>query len=105
MTVACPAPEWPAALLEEGPPEDPSILLRGETTIGGVRFTLTAVRVDPIRFGPDFRRDRTTGVYAPYGLSELLDRLSDLVDVAEASALRLGTGSYLMWMLPGSGGA
>lgn len=100
MTVACPAPQWPEGLLEEGPPEDPTILLRGEARIGGARFTVTAVRVDPIRFGPDFRFDRTISVYAAYGLSELLDSLSELIDVAEASALRLSTGSYRLWMLP-----
>jgi hypothetical protein len=100
MTVTCPAPQWPAGLLEEGPPGDPTILLRGEATIGGARFTVTAVRVDPIRFGPDFRSDQPMSVYAAYGLSELLDNLSELIDVAEASTVRLSTGSYRLWMLP-----
>jgi hypothetical protein len=35
----------------------------------------------------------------------LLDRLSELVDVAEAPVLQLQTGSYLVWMLPGNVGA
>ena len=105
MTSACPAPEWPGALLEEGPPEDRSILLRGETTIGGVRFSLTAVRMDPIRFGPDFLPQQNSEVYAAYDLSQLVDKLSELFDVAEASTLRLSSGSYLLWMLPRSGEA
>jgi hypothetical protein len=29
-----------------------------------------------------------------------LDSLSELIDVAEASTLRLSTGSYRLWMLP-----
>ena len=44
MTVACPSPEWPSGLLEQGPPQDPSILLRGEATIGSARFVVTAVQ-------------------------------------------------------------
>lgn len=102
MTVAFPLPEWPARLREAGPPEDPSILLRGEAAIGGTTFNLTAIRVDPVRFGPDFRPDRTPKVYAAYELSALLDSLSELTEISEASSVRLGTGTYLMWMLPGS---
>ena len=103
MTVVCPAPEWPGSLVEDGPPEDRSILLRGEATIGGVRFSLTAMRMDPIRFGPDLRPEHGSSVYAAYSLSDMLDKLSDVMDVAEAATLQLSTGSYLLWMLPGNG--
>jgi hypothetical protein len=104
MTVACPSPEWPSGLLEQGPPQDPSILLRGEATIGSARFVVTAVRVNPIRYGPDFRPDQSTSIYANCNLSALLDSLSDLIEVSEASTLRLETGNYVIWMLPQSGG-
>ncbi len=100
MTVACPAPEWPTELLEEGPTQDRSILLRGEAAIGGAAFRVTAIRVNPIRFGPDYRMDCDAAIYANYDLPALLDRLSELVDVAELPTLQLRTGNYLMWMLP-----
>ena len=102
MAVACPPPQWPAALLEEGPEGDSSILLRGEATIGGTRFAVTAVRVNPVHYGPDYRADQNTRIYTGYNLSGLLDSLSDLVEIAEASTLALGTGRYLLWMLPHS---
>jgi hypothetical protein len=100
MTVACPAPEWPGSLATAGPPEDPTILLRGQVAIGATRFALTAMRVDPIRYGPDFRDDLDRSVYAEFQLAPLLDLVSELVGVAEPSTLRLGTGEYLVWMVP-----
>jgi len=99
MTIAFPQPQWPAGLFEEGPSQDPSILLRGEAEIGGARFVVTAVRVNPIRFGPDFRPNQSRSVYAEYNLQGLLDPLWDLVEVSEASMLRLANGSYVLWMV------
>ena len=64
MTIACPAPQWPEGLLEEGPPEDPTILLRGEAGIGGAHFTVTAVRVDPIPVRARLRFDGPSRVCA-----------------------------------------
>jgi hypothetical protein len=101
MTVACPAPAWPAALRKAGPPEDGTILLRGQAMIGDARFVVTAVRVNPVRYGPDFRADRDLAIYAGYELSELLDMIAELVGVAEASTVELPSGQYVMWMLPG----
>jgi hypothetical protein len=105
MTVRCPPLEWPAGLLEAGPPEDRSIVLRGEAMIAEARFTVMAVRVDPIRLGPDFRPGVPSAAYAEYALSGLLDQLSELVEISEAPTLRLSTGAYVMWMLPGGGAA
>ena len=100
MTVPLPAPEWPAVLRQEGPPEDRSILLRGEVSLGSTRFTLTAIRVDPIRFGPDFRPDQSLSVYADYQLPALLDIVAELMGTEEPSTLQLTGGLYLLWMLP-----
>jgi hypothetical protein len=100
MTVPCPVPEWPESLEETGPAEDRSILLQGRVSIGRTQFSVTAVRVDPIRFGPDFRADRSLSIYAGYELSELLDVVAELVGEAELSALQLATGRYVLWMLP-----
>lgn len=103
--VPCTAPQWPAGLLERGPPEDPSILLRGEAAIAGTRFVLTAVRVNPIWFGPDYRDDLDADVYAPYELPTLLDMVAELMSVSEASTVQLETGSYVLWMMPRGGEA
>jgi hypothetical protein len=89
-------------LLEDGPSEDRSILLRGHVTIGSARFMLTAMRVDPVRFGPDFRADKDLSIYADYQLPTLLDIVSELIDAAEPSTLHLASGQYVMWMLPAS---
>lgn len=102
MTVAIPELQWPANLLEEGPPEDPSILLRGEAAIGGTRFSVTAVRMDPIRFGPDFRADQDSAVYTKFQLRSLIDTFADLVEASEVPTLQLRSGRYFLWMLPRS---
>jgi hypothetical protein len=65
---------------------------------------LSAVRVDPIRLGPDFRPDHDLRVYSDYGLSSLLDMISELVDFAEPATLQLETGRYVLWMLPHTDG-
>jgi hypothetical protein len=100
MTVPFPVPEWPAVLLEQGPPDDRSILLRGDVAIGSARFELTAMRIDPIRFGPDFRADLNWSIYADYQLPTLLDLVSELIGVSEPSTLGLGAGRYVLWKLP-----
>jgi hypothetical protein len=87
-------------LREAGPPDDRSILLQGQVAIGQTHFLVTAVRVDPIRFGPDFRTDRNVAIYANYELSGLLDMVSELAGASEPSTLQLETGRYVMWMLP-----
>ena len=102
MTIPCQTPQWPTGLLEVGPPEDGSILLQGEVTIGSAQFSLTAMRVDPISLAPDFRSDRSLTIYANYGLSQLLDVISDLVEISDQSIIQLKTGRYIMWMLPRS---
>jgi hypothetical protein len=102
MTVPCPVPEWPESLEEAGPAEDRSILLQGRISIGRSKFSVTAVRVDPIRFGPDFRADRNLSIYADYELSDLLGVVAELVGEGEPSTVPLGTGLYVLWVLPGT---
>ena len=105
MAVALPVPEWPRELLAAGPPEDPSILLRGEAVVAGTKFVVSAVRIDPIRFGADYLPDLNTNVYAEYALSAWLDAISELTAVSEMTTIPLGTGRYIMWMLPDTSGA
>jgi hypothetical protein len=102
MTVPCPVPEWPGSLEEAGPAEDRSILLQGRISIGRTKFSVTAVRVDPIRFGPDFRADRNLSVYDGYDLSDLLGAVAELVGAWEPSTIQLETGRYVLWILPGT---
>lgn len=45
MPVRLPESRWPAELLEDGPDEDPSILLSRAVEIGNVLHRLLAVRV------------------------------------------------------------
>ena len=87
MTVECPLPEWPRDLLNAGPPEDRAILLRGEVTIGATRFVVTAVRVDSIELAPDFRPDVPIDVYREYGLSALIDIVSEMTEINDPSTL------------------
>jgi hypothetical protein len=70
--------------------------------IGPGQFMLTAVRVDPIRFGPDYRPDRDHSIYANHELSELLDMIAELIGFAAPTTLQLGAGRYVLWMLPSS---
>ena len=100
MTVLCPVPVWPGSLEEAGPAEDRSILLQGRVSLGRTEFSVTAVRVDPIRRGPDYRADMSLSIYAGYELSDLLDMVAELVGATELSALQLTTGRYVLWMLP-----
>jgi hypothetical protein len=102
MTVPCPVPEWPGSLEEAGPAEDRSILLQGRISIGLTKFSVTAIRVDPIRFGPDFRADRNLSVYAGSELSALLGAVAELVGEGEPSTVQLETGRYVLWVLPGT---
>jgi hypothetical protein len=52
--------------------------MRGEVVIGLTIFSLTALRVDPIRSGPDFRSDKGLHIYSEYELSQTLDARATL---------------------------
>lgn len=71
-----------------------------EVAIGPATFRLTAIRVDLIRFGPDFRSDQDLHIYSEYDLSRTLDVISALVDVSERNFLQLKTGQNILWMVP-----
>jgi hypothetical protein len=100
MTVPLPTHEWPSELLEIGPEQDRSIMLRAPVVIGSARFMLTAVRVDPIRLGPDYRSDIPHHVYDDYELGPMLELVLELLDLTEPSILQLETGRYVIWMIP-----
>lgn len=103
MPVRLPEPRWPAELLEDGPDEDPSILLSRAVEIGNVLHRLLAVRVNPNHLRVDFRPDLGKAVYADYPLELMLDELTFFDDIDRSAVVRLESGSYILWMVPAGG--
>ncbi|HVC16227.1 MAG TPA: hypothetical protein VNE18_02895 [Rhodanobacter sp.] len=100
MTIPCPAPQWPSGLLEVGPEQDRSILLRSVAEIGDAAYAVIAIRMDRIRMEPDLRGDVPGHVYNNYQLHDMLDALLLYSEVSERSLVHLPTGAYVMLMIP-----
>lgn len=103
MPVQCPPPTWPAALQEEGPAEDPTILLAGPARFGNAAYRVIAVRVDPERLHPDFRPELDESVYAEHELQVLLDELVYFGELGRDVVVTLESGGYVMLMTPQGG--
>ena len=88
MPVRLPALNWPVELLENGPDEDPSILLSGAAAIGTVLHRILAVRVNPSHAQVDFRADLDEAVYADYQLEVMLEELNVLWKSTASAAER-----------------
>jgi hypothetical protein len=100
--------QWPEALVECGPAEDPSILLTGSARVGPVPVQIVALRVDPDVVGwPDYKPEVREEGYRADGLAKLLETLADefdylvsaleeLIGEGRASVVPLRQGSYLM---------
>lgn len=90
--------DWPAALDEIGPEQDPTILLSGAAQIGRTLFRIMAIRVQPdLRFMPDFQPD------AEYDTDALETKLEDLAVIADTDhpgEVELAGGRYVVWMTP-----
>ena len=116
MPVQCPPCQWPTALDERGPVEDPSILLTGRARIGDASVQIVAVRIDPaLRWTPDYKSDVAEGSYQVDGLDVALETileelesvgsaLEDALGASRASLIKLATGMYMIWVMPGSFG-
>ena len=100
MPIALPEPNWPSELLEEGPPEDPLILLSGAAEIGKAPHRVVAVRINPRTLSVDYRRDLEEGIYAEYQLEDMLDELTFLDDLDQSVLVPMAGGSYVVWMVP-----
>jgi hypothetical protein len=100
MPVPLPAPRWPTELVEDGPPEDPSILLSAPATIGQARHLVLAVRINPRTLAADYRADLNEDVYADSEVEELLDELTFLDDIDQSVLVPLSSGLYVIWMVP-----
>lgn len=101
MTVRCPPILWPSELKENGPPEDPTILLTGSAKIGVASYQVMAIRVRPdLRLQPDLRDDVPKAAYEDSLLYSRLDELGYLAEALSLATIPLEAGSYVIWMVP-----
>jgi len=100
MPISLPQPLWPSELQEEGPPEDPSILLSGAAEIGKSPHRVMAARINPKTLSIDYRAELGEDVYADYQLEDRLDDLTFLDGIDESVLVPMGGGHYIVWMVP-----
>jgi hypothetical protein len=100
MTIPCPTPQWPSGLLEVGPEQDPSILLRSVADIAGAAYEVLAIRIDPISMSADVRGAIKVSAYGGLDITRLLDELTAFTNISDRSLVRLQTGAYVMMLLP-----
>jgi hypothetical protein len=100
VPIRLPEPRWPSELLEQGPPEDPSILLSGAAEIGKAPYLVLAVRLNPNTLAVDYRADLNEDVYADYEVESILDELTVLDDIDKSVLVPIAGGHYVIWMLP-----
>ncbi|WP_284947781.1 hypothetical protein [Acidisoma cladoniae] len=100
MPVLMPQVHWPKELQEEGPNQDPSILLGGAAEIGGTSYRIHAMRINLDGLEPDFQADVEEAVYAEYRIDVIFEELIFLDDFDGSSTLSLDTGNYILWMNP-----
>ena len=103
MSIPCLRIQWPTALEETGPPEDPTIMLLGSAHMGTTPFKVLAIRVNArLKFMPDYRPDLPEAVYESGKLEVLLAELGEIAATDHPGTIALETGSYVMWMAPAS---
>jgi hypothetical protein len=100
VPIRLPEPRWPSELLEQGPPEDPSILLSGAAEIGKAPYRVLAVRLNPNTLAVDYRADLNEDVYADYEVESILDELTVLDDIDKSVLVPIAGGHYVIGMLP-----
>jgi hypothetical protein len=101
VPIHLPEPRWPSELLEQGPPEDPSILVGGAAEIGEALYRVLAVRLNPNTLSVDYRADLNEDIYADYEIEGMLDELTVLDgDIDKSVLVPIAGGHYVVWMLP-----
>lgn len=100
MPIRLPETTWPSQLTEEGPPEDPAVLLSGMASIGPAPHRVLAVRINPSTLSVDYRADLDEAVYAEYQLEEMVDDLTFLDELDASVLVPMGAGEYVVWMMP-----
>lgn len=102
MSVHFPPPNWPSDLNEQGPAEDPSILLGGDAVIGTAHHRVIAVRMNPRTLSVDYRADVAEEIYDDYQLEDMLDAVTFLDDIDNSVLVALGGKHYVIGMMPSS---
>jgi hypothetical protein len=117
VPVPCPPFMWPDALVERGPPEDPSILLTGAAGIGNAAALIVAIRISrKMRWDPDFQPGLAGEIYQANRLDEVLEtileelevvasELEEVLDEGDADAVELATGTYKVIVIQVSSGS
>lgn len=100
MPVQIPQVGWPAELSEEGPAEDPFILLTGAAMIGRAPCRVLAIRVSTATLAIDYRPDLEEEIYADLQLEEMLSELTFAEDIDRSVLVPMETGNYVVWMIP-----
>jgi hypothetical protein len=100
MPVSLPVSRWPSELQEDGPPEDPAILLGGAAEIGQAPHRVLAMRINPSTLAIDYRKDVDEEVYDEYQLEEMLDELTFMDDIDKSVLVPMGGAHYVVWMMP-----
>lgn len=102
MPISLPELIWPSALLEAGPPEDPSILLSAPAAIGQSPHRVVAVRINPSTLAADYRADLEEAIYADCQVEDMLDELTFLEDIDKSVLVSMAGSSYVIWVVPSS---
>ncbi|MDQ2804090.1 MAG: hypothetical protein M3Y41_15960, partial [Pseudomonadota bacterium] len=90
--------------LEEGPEEDPSILLSGVAEFGTAPHRVLAVRVNATNLRVDFLAGVDADIYADHELEVMLDELRFFGSIDRSVVVRLESGDYVIWMVPSQNG-
>ncbi len=99
MPVSAPPIQWPSQLNEQGPAQDPSVMLTGRAEIAGVAFKVTALRMrDGMRI-PDYRDDISEAAYED-AIDCAFEDVEDLVGSLDPRLISLNGAQYLLWLVP-----
>lgn len=99
MPVSAPEIDWPGELEEQGPTEDPGIILVGQAKIAGVAFKVSALRMSKGTRMPDYRDEVPEKSYEA-SLDSMSEDIECLVDSIQPELIALNGADYLLWMVP-----
>ncbi|HEY5347369.1 MAG TPA: hypothetical protein VIJ72_04180 [Rhizomicrobium sp.] len=99
MPVPSPTIRWPTELREDGPAEDPEILLMGKAEVAGAAFRVMALRVRQDGRTPDYRDGVPDAAYDS-GMDAMVGDIEDLADSIGPRLIPMNGAQYLLWMVP-----
>jgi hypothetical protein len=100
MPTALPDIVLPNELHEDGPEDDPEILLSALVNIGPAPYRICALRIDPASLEVDYREDVDEEAYDELDLDELLDDLTMRDDLDASVLVPMNGASYIVWIKP-----